>query len=152
MKKIGVLLLSLVMIISFSTPALAADIENEIDYFADGSYIISTIEDEDYDITPFSTTTTKSKTATYYSASGISAWSVKVTGTFTYGNGTSKCTKSSVTTHVYTDNWRIVSKSASKSNNKASATASAIQSLNGKDLPKITKTVTLTCSATGKFS
>lgn len=35
---------------------------------------------------------------------------------------------------------------------KASATASAIQSLNGKDLPKITKTVTLTCSATGKFS
>ncbi|MEG1009703.1 MAG: hypothetical protein RSF67_07845, partial [Clostridia bacterium] len=38
-------------------------------------------------------TQTKFKTTYYKNATGDIMWWVKVTGTFTYGNGTSKCTR-----------------------------------------------------------
>lgn len=128
-------------------------VQTELEYLPDGSYFITVIETQDNFVSLRSTTTTKSKTATYYGANGKSYWSVTVTGTFTYGNGTSKCTSSSASAKSYDTNfWRIASKSASKSGNKATATASAKQYQSGQYLRTVSKTVTLTCSSTGKFS
>lgn len=131
----------------------ADTLQTELEYLPDGSYFVTVIETNDSSLSLLSTTTTKSKTSTYYGADGKSYWSVTVTGTFTYGNGTSRCTSSSVSARSYdTDFWRIASKSSSRSGNRATATASAKQYQNGKYLRTVSKTVTLTCSSTGKFS
>ena len=127
--------------------------QTTIEYLPDGSCFVTVIETQENSVSLLSTTTTKAKTSTYYGADGKSYWAVTVTGTFTYGNGTSKCTSSSVSAKSYdTNSWRIASKSASRSGNKATATASAKQYQSGKYLQTVSKTVTLTCSSTGKFS
>lgn len=152
MKKLIVLFLSCTLLLNITLPAQANTQNQQIEHFADGSYVITVIENEISDISLFSTTATKAKTSTAYSNSGQKLWSVTVTGTFTYGNGTSKCTSSSASAKSYVSDWSIANKSASRSGNKASATATAVQYLNGHEVQRKTKTVTLTCSPTGTFS
>lgn len=161
MKRIISLFLMSILLCINTAPVSAASAQiayvvpsqAEVEYLPDGSYFISVIETDDSSVSFLSTTVTKSKTSTYYGASGTAYWSVTVTGTFTYGNGTSKCISSSVTAKSYdTDFWKIASKSASRSGNKATATASAKQYQSGKYLQTVSKTVTLTCSSTGNFS
>lgn len=153
MKKIICIILSIALL-SIPTISFAAESNDavEIEYFDDGSYLITTIDNEPTSaIAPLSNTTTKSKTAKYYSG-GVAKWYVKVTGTFTYGNGTSKCTSSSVSAGSYASNWKITSKSASKTENVATAKATAKKYYDGSVVETLTKTVKLTCSPTGKFS
>ena len=146
MKKI----LSFIIILSlalFPIDVSAATSSDEIEY-----YIIFTIEDESSNsIQPYSKTVTKSKTGRYIHNNSVQ-WYVKVTGTFTYGSGTSKCTSSSVSAKSSADGWKIVNSSASKSKNTASATATAKHYYNNSVIDTVTRTVKLTCSSTGKFS
>lgn len=74
-------------------------------------------------------------------------WSVSVTGTFTYNGSSCTCTKATVSTTKPSSTWSLSNKKASKSGNKA------IASVTG-HAPgvTVTRTVTLTCSATGKLS
>jgi hypothetical protein len=95
---------------------------------------------------------TKTKTSYYKNSNGTILWYVKVTGTFTYGNGSSKCTSSSVTAESKSGAWKITSKSASKSGNKATAKATAKRYYGGSVAETKNKTVTLTCSPSGNFS
>lgn len=151
MKKI----LSFIIILSlalFPIDVSAATSSDEIEYFSNGDYIIFTIEDESSNsIQPYSKTVTKSKTGRYIHNNSVQ-WYVKVTGTFTYGSGTSKCTSSSVSAKSSADGWKIVNSSASKSKNTASATATAKHYYNNSVIDTVTRTVRLTCSSTGKFS
>ena len=156
MKKILCATLTIfIMAFSLSTSTFAAIQTNSVvEYFEDGSYTVTCIEDISTkpEIGLFSTTKTKSKTVTYYNAENVAKWYVKVTGTFTYGNGTSKCNSSSVAAESYATIWKISSKSASKSGNTASANAIAKQYFDGTVVKTIDRTVTLTCSPTGDFS
>ena len=130
----------------------ASSSSNEIEYLDNGDYLIYTIEDDaSRNFQPFSNTVTKSKYARYYHKNSVQ-WYVKVTGTFTYGSGTSKCTSSSVSAKSSADGWKIVNSSASKSKNTASATATAKHYYNNSVIDTVTRTVKLTCSSTGKFS
>ena len=79
-------------------------------------------------------------------------WAVTVTGTFSYGNGTSTCLSASCTTSLYSNSWSVGNKKASKSGNTAKASATGVRYTNGHAVQSITRTVTLTCSATGNFS
>ena len=79
-------------------------------------------------------------------------WWVRVTGTFTYGNGASKCISAKGSAASENSNWKVSNISDSKSGNTASAKATGTQYLYGKVLSKLTKTVTLKCSSTGVFS
>ena len=97
-------------------------------------------------------TQTKSKTSTYYNAANEKIWGVTVTGTFSYGNGTSTCLSASCTTSLYSNSWSVGNKKASKSGNTAKASATGVRYTNGHAVQSITRTVTLTCSATGNFS
>lgn len=97
-------------------------------------------------------TVSGSKTTYCKDGSGHVLWYVKVYGTYTYGNGTAKCTKSSVEAVSKNGNWKITSKSASKSGNKATAKATAKRYQAGIVKETQTKIVTLTCSTTGKLS
>lgn len=149
MKKFLTVLLAMLMIASSIFPSCASNTEAEVEYMDDGSYIVTVINEVPVGISLMSTTVTKSKTATHYSVDGTAIWFVKVTGTFTYGNGNATCTSASVTAKSYSSRWTITSKSASRSGNRATGTATAYCSSSG---GTYTKTVTLTCSSTGTFS
>lgn len=156
MKKLFVLMLSVSLIFAVIHPCFAEDRvqDNQVEYtyFEDGCYIISIISDETTGIERRSTTTTtKSKTSTYYNNSDVALWYVKVTGSFTYGDGSAKCNSSSVTAGSYSSNWKISDKSASKSG--ASATAKATGKLYDGSIviQTVPETVTLTCTSQGTF-
>ena len=96
------------------------------------------------------TTKTKSKTTYCKNKSGNVLWYVKVTGTFTYGNGSAKCIKSVCTAETRNTEWTVSNKSSSKIDNKATATGTHY--INKKPTETISKTVTIKCSPTGEFS
>ena len=140
----------LILAISFST--YAATPTQHIEYFSDGSYIVTEITSESSDFSLLSTTQTKSKTNTYYSKSNVKLWSVTVTGTFSYGNGTSSCLSASCSATSYNSSWSVGNKKSSKSGNTAKASATGVHYVNGQSVESVTRIVTLTCSATGNFS
>ena len=158
MKKLFSVLLSVFFIFTTVISTFAFDVPKDsnttIEYFDDGSYIVIIISNESSDISTYASTTstTKSKTSTYYSKSNSKLWDVKVTGTFTYGNGSAKCTSSTVSSTSYNKNWKITNKSASKSNASASASATGNLYQDSIIVQSIVKTVTLTCDKNGNFS
>lgn len=153
MKKI--LSCLLILSILFTPPTIIMGSETsehvEYEYFEDGSYMMSIISQND--ISTFSTSTlTGSRTSTYYNADNEPMWYIKVTGTFTYGNGTSSCTSSSIQAESYNSAWKLSNKTASKSGNTATASATAKQYFAFVPIKTIEKTVSLTCSSTGVLS
>lgn len=153
MKKVFIFVLTAILVLAMQ-PVYASDAVTTVEYLDDGSRYVTVIEDVPTDTlqTLSTTTTTKSKTAYYESASGERLWYVRVTGTFTYGNGTSKCTASTPSAEAIGSTWKVSNISGSKSSNKASATATGKQYYAGKVIDSKTKTVTLTCSPMGVFS
>ena len=155
MKKLLCLLFGLFIFYGFTATVYASDCgtHDSIEYLEDGSYFITTVIDNSEIAVPFSTTRSGSKTTAYYSKSGSKLWSVTVTGTFTYEDGSrATCTKSTVSTNVYSSSWKITHSSASKSGNNASATATGTLYRNSAPIDSITKTVTLTCNVNGVLS
>ena len=158
MKKI-LIVMSLLIVLALPSTAFADDQKTVITETEDGCYYETVIEEipAAYDtLSPNAKAATSTKTGkktTYYkNAAGSVLWYVRVTGTFTYGNGSSKCTSVTVSAESKNKTWKIASKSSSKSGNKANGTATAKQYLNGAPVGSVTKTVTLKCSSTGKLS
>lgn len=167
MKRILSFVIVVVLIFSLQSVFAGEKIESvskidsvEVEYLEDGSRYVTVIESiptetmsNGHIVSPLSVKTeTKSKIAYYENSSGTRLWYVKVTGTFTYGNGTSKCTSVTPSAASNHSSWKVSDISGSKSGNKASATATGKQYADGKLVQSVTRTVTLTCSATGVFS
>ena len=123
-----IFILAAVLILAIQ-PVYASDAVITVEYLDDGSRYVTIIEDVPTDtIQTFSTTTkTKSKTAYYESSSGEQLWYVRVTGTFTYGSGTAKCTASTPSAQAIGSTGKVSNISGSKSGNAASATATGKQ-------------------------
>lgn len=164
LKKIS-LLLSFLLLLAIPFPSFANNLETTtvesitIEDAGNGCYyktVIETIsaDSADTSIGMLSTQSTKTgrKTTYYYNASGSVLWYVRVTGKFTYGNGTSICTSASAAAEAKSSSWKIASKSSSRSGNTAKATATAKQYLNGAPVGSVTKSATLKCSSTGTLS
>lgn len=104
-------------------------------------------------------TATSSKTMYHKTKYGKVLWYVKVTGTFIYGSGSSKCVRSSVKAVSKSKDWKIVNKSSDKYNNRAIAKATARKEKDDSGRKKGKKkgsqvrsmTVTLTCTPSGDF-
>ena len=99
-------------------------------------------------------TATSSKTMYHKTKYGKVLWYVKVTGTFIYGSGSSKCVRSSVKAVSKSKDWKIVNKSSDKYNNRAIAKATARKEKDdsGKKGSQVrSMTVTLTCTPSGDF-
>jgi hypothetical protein len=160
MKKIPKILLSLILSLSLSNvqTVFASAPTTQIEYFEDGSYCITVIEDCNIINNPSITTASasktvsKSKTAHYYSSSNVEQWYVKVSGSFTYGNGSAVCNSASVIANPKNKDWKVSNKTSRKSGNSATASATGKRYKNNVLLETVTKSVTLTCSPTGKFS
>ena len=87
------------------------------------------------------------KTKKYKNSSGAVMWSVTVYGTFSYTGSSATCTSASRSTTCPGSGWTIVSSSASKSGNTATAKATARYNNSTYSL-----TVSLKCSANGTLS
>ncbi len=92
---------------------------------------------------------TGSKTVNYKNAAGSVMWYVKESGTFSYTGTTSKCESDSVTAASNTSNWKIASKSSSRSGNTATGKATGKLYYLGNVVQSVSRTVTVSCSATG---
>ncbi len=167
MRKIKPILLSLLMLFMLlATPfraeaAVSGDTSDnsKITYFEDGSYLVTTITDEEGSKKPSgvqtfatSTTVTKSKTANYYNADGKVMWYLKVTGSFTYNGTTSKCNSAAVTAESNVSTWKLSKRSAARGESTAYASATAKQYMAGVVIKTISDIVSLHCSPTGVFS
>ena len=157
MKKLLSILIIAVILFS-AMPAYASTSTAEvtsIEYFADGSYMVTVIEDVP-DVASSSlkavNTETKSKTAYYYNQAGDPLWYIRVTGTFTYGNGSARCTSVSPSSYSYYSSWKVVSVSGSKSGASATTRGTGQHIVGGTVTNSVPKVVTLTCSPTGVFS
>ena len=115
-------------------------------------YFETVIETETITKTYATGSKTASKTLYVKNASDQVLWYVKVTGTFTYTGSSSTCTSSSVTAEAYDTNWKIISKSSSKSGKTANAIAKGGMYRNGLIIETLTKNVSLTCDANGNLS
>ncbi|MCD7892874.1 MAG: hypothetical protein LUG60_04145 [Erysipelotrichaceae bacterium] len=150
MKKIIAILLStMFMLLSISTPVMAKDFGVTIEYLDNGMIVETQITESNY----YSTTTkTGSKVRKYKDSDGNVLFTVKVSGTFKYDGSTCTCTKSSVTTSVVNSNWKITDSSASKSGSTATATATAKRYMLGVVVETQSVTIKLKCSASGSLS
>ena len=157
-KLIMTVLTALIMIFALSVPVMADETTGEtvesvtVEYLEDGSYYetVVTVDDtvgDDSGIMSTAKTKTGSKKASYKNKSGDVLWYVKVTGKFTYNGSTSKCTSASASAVSNSSSWKIIDKSSSRNGNEAKASATAQRK--GVDYHR---TVTLSCSKTGKLS
>lgn len=154
MKKLGIVFNILIVLIGISWKMVdnvqAASLEpiTKQEYMEDGSYYETVIEYKHVR----AGISNASKTTTYKNSSGQALWYVKVIADFTYNGTSATCTSSSVSAGNYVKAWKIMSKSASKRGNSASATAIAGQYMGGSCVGTYSKTVTLTCDKNGKLS
>lgn len=153
MKKIIVFMFLMIFAVSLQ-PVYADETVSEIEYLDDGCYYETVIESE----APGdgaqlqAKTKTKSNTVYFKNSKGEVQWYVKVTGTFTYGDGSSKCTAASATAVSKVAAWKISDKSSSKSGNAATAKATAKRYVDGSVAETRNKSVTLKCSSSGNLS
>lgn len=145
MKKLITSIFIVFMMITTIIPVNALEENKSIDYLSNGDYIETTITSNMNTLARSSKSGTK--TEKYKNASGEVMWSVSVTGTFSYNGSSCTCTKATSSTTKPSSMWSLSNKKASKSGNKA------IASVTG-HAPgvTVTRTVTLTCSPSGKLS
>ncbi len=155
MKKIIVFMLLMIFAVSMQ-PVYADETVSEIESLDDGCYYETVIESEapvgGVRLQSTTKTKTKSKTVYFKNSKGEVQWYVKVTGTFKYGNGSSKCTAASATAVSEVAAWKISDKSSSRSGNAATAEATAKRYVKGVAVETRSKSVTLKCSPSGNFS
>ena len=143
-KKMFSIVLILTLVIKTMTPVYVYAQTNDIEYFEDGSFIITEL------IEPNSlarTAKSAKKSSTYYSASGVEQWKVTLTGTFTYDGKTSKATNASIDVSIYKSGWSTTSKSATYSGNKAIGSVKV-----SKNATNISKSLSISCSKSGIIS
>lgn len=149
MKRIFSILLAAILMVSILPAAGSAAETMETIYYDDGSYL--TIE---VIFSPARATwsVTGNKQYTYYNSSSVSQWKAVLTGTFTYTGSSSSCTASSVNVTIYDSSWYVISKSASKSGNKATASVTMGEKADGVTIMRVPVSLALTCDANGNLS
>ena len=87
----------------------------------------------------------------YYNSDGISKWNAVLTGSFSYNGSSATCSSSSVDVTIFDSNWYVISKSASKSGNTASASVTMGCSYDG-IMTTIPANLSLKCDKNGNLS
>lgn len=151
-KNISIFFLCLLMLFTCPLTALAGEydaIEVDIEYFDDGSYLVTEITTNN-NLTRASTKT-GAKTLTYYSAKDEPQWSFELSATFSYTGSSVTCTRADVATKIYNNQWKVKDTSSSKSGGKATGTIEIKYTVMGVTIKTVTKTLILTCSRDGNI-
>lgn len=150
MKRLFVLLIALSFVICFIPgTAQASETTTSIQYFEDGSYLVTNITVDSSRMT----TKVASKDHTYYSADSELQWKIVVTGEFLYDGITSTCTYATGTYTIYEPGtWGFVSQHSSYSGNTATHTVTFKSLYLGVTIGTTPFSVSLTCDENGNFS
>lgn len=117
--------------------------------YPDGSRLeISTTESQSFR----SNFKSGAKTYTYRNSAGIIAWVATLSASFSYDGNSSTCTAASVSTSISDNSFYIVSQSATKSSNTATAFVTIGQTYLGIPISQNTYTITLSCDKNGNLS
>jgi hypothetical protein len=139
------------MLLTFAVfPAYALDTQENVVYFEDGSYLVTTLTES----SPlFRSTKTGSKSSRYYNSNDELQWLITVTGTFTYNGITSQCTYVDGTTNIIDpDRWFLDSESPTISGATATYTIALARRTLGIVYGRETHSVSLTCDKDGNLS
>ena len=150
MKRVICSLL-VVMLVLCSIPICgnAAEREQEIIRFEDGSYaVVETITSG----ARASGRTSGSRPYTYYDSTGTAQWKVVLNGSFTYTGSSATCTSASCSVTIYNSEWYTISKNASKSGNTASCSVTMGKKVLGTVVDKMSASLSLKCDANGNLS
>lgn len=119
-KKVSVFILTLIFCISVPFSAMAQStqtVDTEIEYYEDGSYLVTQIESG---ISLFASgSKTVTKYSTYYSKKDEVQWTVYLKASFTYTGSSATCTSASATYKIYNDGWKVTEATASRSGRTA---------------------------------
>lgn len=150
MKRVlPIFLVLTIAIFVFPMYANAAEKENNVVYFDDGSYMTAEVIANRMRA---SGSVMGNKINTYYDSEGNAKWKAVLTGSFTYTGSSATCTSASIDVTIYDSNWYVVSKSASKSGNTASASVTMGKKVAGVTVSKVSANLTLSCDANGNLS
>lgn len=138
-----------IAIFVFPMYANAAEKENNVVYFDDGSYMTTEVITNRMRA---SGSVTGNKINTYYDSEGNAKWKAVLTGSFTYTGSSATCTSASINVTIYDSNWYVVSKSSSKSGNTASASVTMGGKMAGVTVSKVSANLNLSCDANGNLS
>lgn len=151
-RRFFTLLLAIIMFTSaFYVEGFATTVDSapQIEYLADGGYIITTTQETE-------TRATNSKTGTRvksrYTSNDVLEWQIILRGVFTYTGTTSTCTASSIAVNIYDSNYVKKSSSSSKSGNTAKGSATISKKVLGVTVSTNTYNLTLSCDKDGNLS
>lgn len=157
MKKRVFGLLAACLIIACLLPVSAFATEKIVDeqvvYFADGSFMTTTIIVERTSVARATTNKTATIRREYKNGNGVIQWLATMTASFAYTGSTSSCT--SVGTPVitiYDSDWCVVSKSAARDGDTAIGNITmGLKLLSGR-INELPVTLTLSCDKNGNLS
>lgn len=156
-KRLLSLLVCSIMLTCFMINASAVtvvSVDENIEYFSDGSYATITIEDTT-GVAARGTTLLKSgnKVYTYRDSNGKEQYKITLHGEFKVNTGVSSvCTVATIRVDISNNVWKVLSQSASKSGNQARGTAELRRYLLLIPVETVEKTLTLTCDKNGNLS
>ena len=151
-KKFFIFLIALFFLVSFPVNATErgfASKQEEVIYLENGNYITVTLSEI---ATRAANTKTGSKTYRYYSSNDEELWRAVLSGTFTYDGISSRCTAATCNVSISDADWYVVTKSATKSGNVATANVEMGLKWLGITVNKESVTIKLSCSSTGVLS
>ena len=153
MKRVAFAVVALLMFMStllLNTFAveLSAETESYI-YLENGNYIRIEVISVD---TRETSRKVGHKTYVYYNSDGEEQWRARLTGSFTYTGTSATCTSSSCSVAISNSNWSVVSKTAEKSGNTATATVIMENKLLGIVVDNAEVNINLTCDKNGNLS
>ena len=154
MKKLFALFTACFLILAVPLPVYAQQpeiISTEIIPQADGGVLEITLT-QDSVSTRAAQTKSGTKTVSKKNASGQVMWSASLKGTFTYDGKKATCTSSSITVNIRATSWKLSSKSAGKTGNKATGKVVMKQYYQGQATHTETQSITLSCSPSGALS
>ena len=144
---LAILLICWIVAGNYCVPAQAADTSTVVSYFADGSYLVTTITSNTQSNEFERSTKSGTKQQDYYNSSRELMWTFRVQGTFSYDGRSAKATFADYSYDIYNSAWSFDSASASYSG--ATATATGTFDFFGVSIPA---SVSLTCSPKGALS
>ncbi|MBR4744699.1 MAG: hypothetical protein IK082_11020 [Oscillospiraceae bacterium] len=158
MKKTISVLIAVLLCLAIYPAVYAADAQTApmpetvvaVEYFADGSYGVTTLAQAGGAGTKGKVTHTKSYT--YYDADDTALWTLYLTAAFTYDGTTATCTAASVMHLIYDNAWQVTSETAHKSGNTATGDFTVKRYFLGIPTKTINVTLTMTCSPSGVVS
>lgn len=149
MKRIVALFFAVLFSFMIVPMGSASAETEEVVYFEDGSYCVTTIT---YSGERATNKRTGSKVKAYYDSESTKLFSLTVHGSFNYDGSTVTCIDASYTYEIYDSAWSLKSATASKSGATATASGTFVKKVLGITVNTITLTPTLTCDKDGNLS